>query len=102
MTFCVAISVLAISGAMVLKSTYEKKWNDPVLLANAEALAQIGDISKDPEADGGSNNKVCYYKGTTTYSDYYSCESNFPSVGACGNTERKNMFFSVDKFSCTM
>ena len=40
MIFCVAISFIAISGAMVLKSTYEKRWNDPFLIENVEALAQ--------------------------------------------------------------
>ena len=44
--------------------------------------------------------KICYFPGTTNYSDFYSCEDRYPSVGTCGNTERQNMFFSNDKHVC--
>jgi len=59
MFFCVTICMVAISGAIVLKSTYEKRWSDPLLLENAEALAQDnGGWPTNPgEGEGGTD---CY------------------------------------------
>ena len=64
-------------------------------LATLETLAQ----GEDP---GGENYKICFFKGSTTFTDYYSCEEDYPQVGPCGNTDRVNKWFSADKSSCTL
>jgi hypothetical protein len=60
--------------------------------ANIEALA-------DGEESGGGQ-KICYYKGTTYYADYYECTSDYPNVGTCSNIARKNKYFSSDRHVC--
>ena len=63
-------------------------------LANIEALAS--------NESGSGDNKICYYKGSSEYKDWYECTADYPSVGSCGNTSRVNKWFSTDKHVCNL
>ena len=87
--FCVSISFIAISGAMLLKFTHIKRWNDPALLENVEAFAKkvciycqkqvcpswcIGngggnDDDGGDDGSGGSQPTKYSYKTTTTFGE---------------------------------
>jgi hypothetical protein len=63
-----------------------------VVLANIEMLAQA--------ESGDGSQKICYFPGTSNYADYYACQSGYPEVKTCNNTNREYMYFSADKHAC--
>jgi hypothetical protein len=83
---------IAVTAAVNVSLNSEGDTFSDLTIANIEALA---------DAEEGSGNKICYYKGTSTYSDYYECTSNYPNVGSCENTSRSYKYFSSDKHVCS-
>ncbi|MDR2586143.1 MAG: hypothetical protein LBC84_08010 [Prevotellaceae bacterium] len=99
LSMAVAICSVAIGlGIYSYQNTY--KVSD-LLAQNIEALAAQVKMD-DGNGAGVGDNKVCYYKGTTDFSDWFECTSDYPDVGSCGNTDRKLKFFSKDKHACSM
>jgi len=93
---CAALFLLGIAmNLQYAVNDYDFKTNS----IHSVILAQDG--TGTGTGTGGSNYKICYYKGNSTFSDYYSCEKDYPDIGACGNTGRQNKWFSSDKSSCT-
>ena len=85
----IAIAVIAAWNVNV--SSIEDGLSD-VLLANVEALA-------NGEGDEGGE-KICHFRGTSEFTDWYTCEGDYPNVNACGNTDREHKWFSADKHVC--
>jgi hypothetical protein len=88
----VGIALTVVTAVVNVSLSSEKVTFSDLTKANIEALAN--------DENGGSGNKICYYQGTSNYSDYYECTSTYPSVGSCGNTSRTYKFFSSDKHVC--
>jgi len=86
MFFCVTICIVAISGAIVLKSTYEKRWSDPLLLENAEALANW------------KPSMTCYSTYRTTTSQQYE---DVWTITKCNGCCEVDVFEYKDSGECT-
>lgn len=87
-------TVFAIVAVLNTNENIQEKNKNSFALNNIEALAN--------NENNGGGQKVCYFKGTTKYSDYYTCEGSYPNVTSCGNTNRQNEWFSIDKHVCDM
>ena len=84
----VAIAVFATIAIWNYQQNKKLEQLSDLALANIEALAR-GEVLKG---------KICYYKGTSVYGDYYPCTADYPNIGKCG--PRVKTYYSKDKGQC--
>jgi hypothetical protein len=87
------ISAFIIAAVSVFNLNFnsQKSHLSDMALANVEALA---------DAEAASGEKICYFRGTTQYKEFYACEGSYPNVNSCGNTSRASDWFSTDNHVC--